>query len=379
MRARSTSPARKQRRRPGRLEPEQRAEVVARPVERGVPEPGTVVRRQIDAAELEIARHVLQEVDELEPGADGVARSDELGVVEPPQHAEDEPAARVGRVDAVVLDVVPRLVRGHALIHAVRVDQTEERLAREIELAHGRLDVSEHGPRRLAVEGESHLRLELVERRETVAVVRVSELVDEPGVAVERAHVRTQGARKEDRSDREVLPGRPCGDSLELHSASIRASFAAKLQHCLNCAGRRGGRAASPRKERVVSEGNGPAQEGTAGIREDPIAGIARTDGSTVVSLAGELDLYNAHTVREALLECCAESPDRLIVDLSGVKFIDSTALGVLIEARTRMENRHGFLLAAPGLETRRALEISGLDRHFAVHESLDSAHAAPV
>jgi anti-sigma B factor antagonist len=124
-----------------------------------------------------------------------------------------------------------------------------------------------------------------------------------------------------------------------------------------------------------VAEGG----DDTAGVREDPIAGIERADGYVVVSLAGELDLYNAHEVREALLECAAEAPDRLVVDLSGVKFIDSTALGVLIEARTRLANRRGFLLAAPGLETRRALEISGLDRHFAVHESLDSALAASL
>lgn len=119
--------------------------------------------------------------------------------------------------------------------------------------------------------------------------------------------------------------------------------------------------------------------EETAGIREDPIAGIDRSADAVVVSLAGELDLYNANAVRDVLLECCAESPGRLIVDLSAVKFIDSTALGVLIEARTRMPNRRGFLLAAPGLETRRALEISGLDRHFSVHESLDAARVAKV
>ena len=128
-----------------------------------------------------------------------------------------------------------------------------------------------------------------------------------------------------------------------------------------------------------MADGTDAARDGTSGIREDPVAGITRDDGSVVVSLAGELDLYNAHEVREALLECCAESPDRLVVDLSGVKFIDSTALGVLIEARTRLENRRGFLLAAPGLETKRALEISGLDRHFAVHDSLDAALAAAV
>jgi anti-sigma B factor antagonist len=104
------------------------------------------------------------------------------------------------------------------------------------------------------------------------------------------------------------------------------------------------------------------------------VAGIDRNDGATVVHLAGELDLYNAHEVREALIACTEEGPDRLVVDLGEVKFIDSTALGVLIEARTRMANRKGFLLAAPGLETRRALEISGLDKHFAVHDSIDDA-----
>jgi anti-sigma B factor antagonist len=118
---------------------------------------------------------------------------------------------------------------------------------------------------------------------------------------------------------------------------------------------------------------------GTDGIREDPVAGIERQDGAVVVRLAGELDLYNAHAVREALIGCTEESPDRLVVDLSGVNFIDSTALGVLIEARTRMANRRGFLLAAPGLETRRALEISGLDKHFNVHESLSDALSASL
>jgi anti-sigma B factor antagonist len=124
---------------------------------------------------------------------------------------------------------------------------------------------------------------------------------------------------------------------------------------------------------------DGSTLEGTEGAREDPIAGIARNDESVVVALAGELDLYNAHVVRDVLLECCSEEPARLVVDLSEVKFIDSTALGVLIEARTRMQNRRAFLLASPGLETKRALEISGLDRHFTVHDSLDDALKAQL
>ena len=117
----------------------------------------------------------------------------------------------------------------------------------------------------------------------------------------------------------------------------------------------------------------------TPGLRKAPVLSIDRIDGGCVVRLAGELDLYNAPAVREALTAAASDGADRVIVDLSEVEFIDSTALGVLIEARTRLPDGNGFLLAGPGLETRRALEISGLDRHFAVHESLDDARTATV
>jgi anti-sigma B factor antagonist len=115
----------------------------------------------------------------------------------------------------------------------------------------------------------------------------------------------------------------------------------------------------------------------TAGGRESAVSGIDRRNGAVVVSLAGELDLYNAEQVRSALLDACAGEPEMLVVDLGDVTFIDSTALGVLIEARSRMADRSGFRLAAPGLETRRALEVSGLDRHFLVHDTIAEALAA--
>ena len=113
---------------------------------------------------------------------------------------------------------------------------------------------------------------------------------------------------------------------------------------------------------------------GLSGGRESAVAGVDSRDGTVVVSLAGELDLYNAEEVRGALLDATAGGPGVLVVDLEEVRFIDSTALSVLIEARSRMADRNGFRLAAPGLETRRALEVSGLDRHFLVHDTLAEA-----
>ena len=116
-----------------------------------------------------------------------------------------------------------------------------------------------------------------------------------------------------------------------------------------------------------------------AKLNEHPVAGIDRPDGAVVIHLIGELDLYNAPEVRAALLEVCAEEPGRLVVDLAEVDFVDSTALGVLIEARARLANRQSFLLASPGRETHRALTISGLDRHLAVHDTVESALAAQI
>ena len=122
------------------------------------------------------------------------------------------------------------------------------------------------------------------------------------------------------------------------------------------------------------------AVEGNPGGRVDPVAGVDRRDGGIVlVHLAGELDLYNSHQIREALVTYTAEQPARLVIDLGEVEFIDSTALGVLVEARSRMNEKQAFLLAAPGLETRRALELSGLHRHFAVHPTVDEALAAEL
>jgi anti-anti-sigma factor len=116
------------------------------------------------------------------------------------------------------------------------------------------------------------------------------------------------------------------------------------------------------------------ASTGAAGGRDSAVTGVERRDGGVVVTLEGELDLYNSEEVRSALLDACAGGPSLLVVDLEGVRFIDSTALGVLIEARSRMDDRSGFRLAAPGLETRRALEVSGLDRHFLVVDTVAEA-----
>jgi anti-sigma B factor antagonist len=111
------------------------------------------------------------------------------------------------------------------------------------------------------------------------------------------------------------------------------------------------------------------------GLRRPPVEAIERLNGATVVRLAGELDLYNVGEVSVALAQAVEQAPERLVVDLGEVGFVDSTALGALVEARRGMKTR--LLLAAPGPDVLRALEVSGLAAHFDVRDSVDAALGA--
>jgi anti-sigma B factor antagonist len=114
-------------------------------------------------------------------------------------------------------------------------------------------------------------------------------------------------------------------------------------------------------------------------LHDDPVRGVEHNGRAVVVHLGGELDLYNADAVRKALLGSAAERPERLIVDLETVEFIDSTTLGVLVETNTKLQDGRPLLLVAPGLAARRALEVTGLHRHFSLHDTVADALGAPI
>ncbi len=112
------------------------------------------------------------------------------------------------------------------------------------------------------------------------------------------------------------------------------------------------------------------------GIHREPVLAVERIGDASVVRLAGELDLHNVAAIRAALTEAATDEKPRVVVDLTLVEFMDSTTLGALVEARKRLSDGT-LLLAAPGLQPRRALTHAGLDRHFTVAESVDEALAS--
>jgi anti-anti-sigma factor len=84
--------------------------------------------------------------------------------------------------------------------------------------------------------------------------------------------------------------------------------------------------------------------------------------------LVGELDVGTAAAVRQALRRASEDGVDTVVVDLSGLSFIDSTGLHELVVAHKRQQARGGeVVLQAPTAQTRRVLEIVGLDRLFTI------------
>jgi len=125
----------------------------------------------------------------------------------------------------------------------------------------------------------------------------------------------------------------------------------------------------SDQAPRLVGPGdNDPLGEG-AGPGERAPGQLAlsehRGEGTLVLELAGELDLATAGLMREALERMQLEQPELVVIDLSGLSFIDSTGIRVIVSAYQRLQDA-----PRPRLEIRpgnraiqRVFQITGLDR----------------
>ena len=88
-----------------------------------------------------------------------------------------------------------------------------------------------------------------------------------------------------------------------------------------------------------------------------------------MLSVAGEIDLYTAPRLHgELVTVLTGDEPVRLVVDMSGVEFCDSTGMNVLLAAHRRAREHGGDLeLAAPRPGVRKILQVTGLESVFTV------------
>jgi anti-sigma B factor antagonist len=96
---------------------------------------------------------------------------------------------------------------------------------------------------------------------------------------------------------------------------------------------------------------------------------------TAVVALEGEVDIYTSPQLKEALLAGIEDGATILIVDLAGVTFIDSAALGVLVSGAKRVRPQNGRLdIVCTDENITRLFEITGLDHVFSIYRTRDDA-----
>jgi anti-sigma B factor antagonist len=80
--------------------------------------------------------------------------------------------------------------------------------------------------------------------------------------------------------------------------------------------------------------------------------------GASIISVSGELDISTARALEVAVASIIDEHPQRLVFDLSGLRFMDSAGVAVLIGAAAKVTAIH---LRNPSPIVRRVVEVTGL------------------
>lgn len=111
-------------------------------------------------------------------------------------------------------------------------------------------------------------------------------------------------------------------------------------------------------------------------MNEQPQSEVSYRDSVGIVSLRGEVDIVQAHELRERLVSAIRNEDLGLVVDLTGATYIDSVGVSLLFELAERLTERQlrlAVVVPEGGLVTR-VLRIVNLKSVAAVHESVNNA-----
>ena len=97
-------------------------------------------------------------------------------------------------------------------------------------------------------------------------------------------------------------------------------------------------------------------------------AQASRTNGTAVVAVHGDIDLYTAPRLWETIDAATAEIPDELVLDLTDVPFLDSSGLSVLVRAHKRLRPVRGTVIVRGASDqVSMALEVTKLNTVLSV------------
>ncbi len=103
--------------------------------------------------------------------------------------------------------------------------------------------------------------------------------------------------------------------------------------------------------------------------------GVERREDATILRPVGDVDLNCSPTLRAELMQAQEQRPQRLIVDLSDVPYMDSSGVATLVEAMKGQRQRgSSLILCCMQQRVRSIFEIARLDIVFKIVDDLDAA-----
>ena len=100
---------------------------------------------------------------------------------------------------------------------------------------------------------------------------------------------------------------------------------------------------------------------------------------ASVLTLRGEIDVYTAPRLRQAIIDLVDGGATNIVVDMEKVDFLDSTGLGVLVGGLKRVKVKEGSLsIVTTQDKILKIFDITGLNKVFAIHDTLEAAVGQP-
>ncbi len=106
---------------------------------------------------------------------------------------------------------------------------------------------------------------------------------------------------------------------------------------------------------------------------------VRQQNETTIIDVTGDIDLYSSPQVRQTILDTLNQKlATRVLVNLTGVKYIDSSGVASLVEGlQLSRKSQVRFALCGLNKAPRQVLELTRLIKVFDIFESVEDALAA--
>ena len=93
-----------------------------------------------------------------------------------------------------------------------------------------------------------------------------------------------------------------------------------------------------------------------------------------IFRLTGLLDAFSEPTFRKVMLKCIEDGPKNIILDLSGIDFIDSSGLGALVQVAKKVQTSKGTLQVVSNPRVTQTVKLVRWEKFLALRPSVEDA-----